>query len=275
MNPKVADMASKIGFDAAYYTWFDFTDLSDGYEQELEAVGKQHNWHSMEKHLDDFLTPSDHMAVMHPNLENAVFTYDKYVKIGNYEGAAIMMWIPHGNDVPYVLMTERPVRASGYDFVDEGDHRHIVLHKHLMDQSIKDGQTKNDALSMYQHFCLSAVNTACLMNLRAHTTEQVLTAHIAKGMEFINKKRKAKREPMLYSWNTIELKPQPQVKNLEKTGTHASPARHKRRAHMRRLRLGGFTWIPEMWVGNIENGMIVHDYVSDRELTKINQSKAS
>lgn len=268
MNPKIAKAASMVGFDAAAYTWFDFTELDEGYDKELEEIGKQHGWHTMQRHLDEFLTPSESMAILHPGLEDAVFTYDRFIRLGVYEGAAIMMWLPYGENMPYAVMTERPVRATGYDSVDEGSHAHVVLHKTLMEQSIKGGQPQNEALEMYEHFCLSAVNTACLMNLRAHTTEKVLTAHNAKGLDFINRKRRAKKEPCLYTWNTIELKPQDQVKQPHKGGTHASPARHKRRAHMRRLRDGGFTWIPEMWVGKIENGFIVHDYVPDRELTK-------
>ena len=36
--------------------------------------------------------------------------------------------------------------------------------------------------------------------------------------------------------------------------------------HLRKKKDGSFAWIPEMWVGSIENGLIVHDYVADREL---------
>jgi hypothetical protein len=267
MNPRVADLASRVAFDAAQYTWFDFVDLEEGYEKELEEVGRQHGW-DKKIHMDEFYAPSDHMAILHANLEGAVFTYDRYIKMGAYEGAAILMWIPNGNPHPYVVVTERPVRGEGFDNLGDETHAHCVLHQDLIKHAKEAGQDQNDAIEMYEHFCLSAVNTACLVNLRAHTTEQVVTAHIAKGMDFINRKRRAKHQPSLYTWNTIELKPEPQVKQPHKGGTHASPARHKRRAHMRRLRSGGFTWIPEMWVGKIENGFIVHDYVPDRELTK-------
>ncbi len=37
MNPKVADMASKVGFDAADYTWFDFSELGDHADEELKT----------------------------------------------------------------------------------------------------------------------------------------------------------------------------------------------------------------------------------------------
>jgi hypothetical protein len=262
MNPKVADMASKVGFDAADYTWFDFSELGDHADEELKSIGRQYGWHNQMMHLDQFLTPSDHMAVIQPAWLDIAFTYDKYIKFGGYEGAAVMLWANDGFESPLAIVTEKRVHVVG----DEGDGTNIVIHQKLMDASKRNGMTEPDAMKLYEDACISAVNYACLINLRAHTTEQVVTAHMAKGMEFINRKRRAKHQPLVYSWNTIELKPDAQVKQPYKGGTHASPARHKRRAHMRRLSAGGFTWIPEMWVGSIENGLIVHDYVADREL---------
>jgi cell division protein FtsI/penicillin-binding protein 2 len=42
MNPRVADVASKVGFDAAKYTWFDFYDVPDTIEEELKNAVKQY-----------------------------------------------------------------------------------------------------------------------------------------------------------------------------------------------------------------------------------------
>jgi len=96
MNPKVADMASKVGFDAADYTWFDFSELGDHADEELKSVGRQYGWHNQMMHLDQFLTPSDHMAVIQPAWPDIAFTYDKYIKFGGYEGAAVMLWTNDG-----------------------------------------------------------------------------------------------------------------------------------------------------------------------------------
>lgn len=267
MNPVVADLASKVGFDAASYTWFDFTDLGDGAEKELTEIGRQHGWDVEMRHLNEFLTPSDHMAIIQPAWPDIAFTYDKYIKFGGYEGAAAMLWGDDGFNSPLVIVTEKRVKVVGSED-DTPEGTNVIIHQRLMDATKKGGMDEKEAMKLYEDACISAVNYACLVNLRAHSTEQVVTAHMAKGLDFINRKRRAKHEPLLYSWNTIELKPQAQVRQPHKGGTHASPARHKRRAHMRRLRDGGFTWIPEMWVGKIENGFIVHDYVPDRELTK-------
>lgn len=268
MNPRVTDLASKVGFDAASYTWFDFTDLADDADKELVEIGRQHGLDARKFYMDELPTPSESMAVIQPAFPDTVFTYDQFIKIGKYEGAAVMLWGNDGSETPLAIMTGKNIElTNGGDRVDQYE-KNLMVNKVFIETLLKNGMTQESAIKLVEDICISAVNYACLVNLRAHTTEQVLTAHMAKGMDFINRKRKAKNQPLLYSWNTIELKPQPQIRQPHKGGTHASPARHKRRAHLRRLRTGGFTWIPEMWVGNIENGLIVHDYVPDRELTK-------
>jgi len=268
MNPIVATLASKVGFDAASYTWFDFTDIDDSANEELTRVAKEHGWDQIKFGLSEFYTPSDHMAVIAPGFPEMVFTYDKFAKIGGYEGAAVMLsGENNAHNVPLAIMTERHLEVGPNEKNFSGTGSNLIVQKAVLKHMQEKQMDHEKTMKMFEDACISAVNYACLMNLRAHTTEQVLIAHVAKGMDFINRKRRAKNEPCLYTWNTIELKPQAQVKQPSKGGTHASPARHKRRAHMRRLRNGGFTWIPEMWVGKIENGLIVHDYVADRELT--------
>jgi len=265
MNPRVADAASKVGFDAAKYTWFDFYDVTDNIEEELSKVATESGWNDKSLALDEFYTPSENMAVLHPSINNAIFTYDKSITIGRYTGAAVMMWSCDADEIPLAVLTANPV------FVVENTpfiKTNIFMKKHFLKSFLDKGDTQEYAMQQITKLCISAVNFACLINLRAHKTEKILLAHNAKGLDFINRKRRAKHQPLLYSWNTIELKPSAQVKQEHKGGTHASPARHKRRAHLRKKRDGSFTWIPEMWVGSIENGLIVHDYVADKELNK-------
>lgn len=265
MNPRVADAASKVGFDAAKYTWFDFYDVTDKIEEELSKVATESGWNDKSLALDEFYTPSENMAVLHPSINNAIFTYDKSITIGRYIGAAVMMWSCDADELPLAVLTANPV------FVVENTpllKTNIFMKKHFLKSFLDKGDTQEYAMQQITKLCISAVNFACLINLRAHKTDEILLAHKAKGLDFINRKRRAKHQPLLYSWNTIELKPSAQVKQEHKGGTHASPARHKRRAHLRKKRDGSFTWIPEMWVGSIENGLIVHDYVADKELNK-------
>jgi len=47
----------------------------------------------------------------------------------------------------------------------------------------------------------------------------------------------------------------------EPTGTHASPAMHKRRGHFRQLKSGKVVWVRSAIVGKAENGVVTKDYV--------------
>jgi len=266
MNPRIADAASKVGFDAAKYTWFDFFDVPDNIEEELTKVAKESGLHDKAFALEEFYTPSENMAILHPNVDNIVFTYDKSITIGKYAGAAVMMWGCTGEELPMAVLTQEPITINKNKSFEQTKSKHVFMNKHFLKSFLDKGDTQDSAMAQVTNFCVSAVNFACLINLRAHKTDEVLLAHNAKGLDFINRKRKAKHQPLLYTWNTIELKPSAKVKQEHKGGTHASPARHKRRAHIRKKRDGSFTWIPEMWVGSIENGLIVHDYIADKQL---------
>ena len=257
MNPKVANIASKVGFDVADFTWFDLSNINELGEQELISWASENipEWKNNKSKISDFVTPCEKMAIIHPQLEGTVVTYERYGKVNNHEGALLCMWSQNLDETPMAFVID--IKNS-----DPAEHFVRVQRKYFG----KDGE--NLSSSMFSKACLAALNIVTLVNMRAHTTDEVLLAHNAKGLDFINRKRRANHQPLLYSWNTIELKPSAQVKQEHKGGSHASPARHKRRGHLRKKRDGSFTWIPEMWVGSIENGLIVHDYVADRELTK-------
>jgi len=255
MNPKVADMASKVGFDVADFTWFDLSNISEFGEKELmDWAGKNVPEHQEGKYrISDYMPPSEKMAIIHPKLKNTVVTYEKHGKVDDYEGAVLCLWALNLEEVPLGFITDVPDSKT-------------VQHLTRLQKKLYENKSQEAVSRTFNEACLAALNVTCLLNMRAHTTEEVLIAHNAKGLDFINRKRRAKHQPLLYSWNTIELRPSAQVKQPHKGGTHASPSRHKRRAHMRKKRDGSFVWIPEMWVGSIENGLIVHDYVADREL---------
>ena len=261
MNPTVADTASKVGFDVADFTWFDLSNITELGEQELIDWGSKNipEWKTNKSKISNFVTPCEKMAIIHPQLSGTVVTYERYGKVNGYEGALLCMWAQDLDETPMAFVI---------DIEDSNPPEYFirVQRKYFG----KDGEGKSS--NVFSNACLAALNVTTLLNMRAHKTDEVLTAHNAKGLDFINRKRRAKHQPLLYSWNTIELKPSAQVKQEHKGGTHASPARHKRRGHLRKKRDGSFTWIPEMWVGSIENGLIVHDYIADKELTKeVNQ----
>jgi hypothetical protein len=112
----------------------------------------------------------------------------------------------------------------------------------------------------------SLLHLVCIINLRAHRLDFIIEGHQAKNNKTINAKRLRKNKSVIFLWNTIQLRPQPNRTPQKGDGTHASPARHKRRGHLRRRTDGTFKWINEMWVGKIQNGVIVHDYMASEKL---------
>ena len=255
MNPKVADMASKVGFDVADFTWFDLSNINQLGEEMLRNWAGENipRWKNSKYRISDFVAPFEKMAMIHPMIAGKVITYERHGSINDYEGGLLCMW---GQD-----LDETPL-----GFVTDVENSNPVQLFVRVQRKVYGNKPEASVADWLRDACLVALSTTCLLNLRAHTTEEVLIAHNAKGLDFINRKRRAKNQPLLYSWNTIELKPSAQVKQPHKGGSHASPSRHKRRGHLRKKRDGSFAWIPEMWVGSIENGLIVHDYVADREL---------
>jgi hypothetical protein len=255
MNPKVADMASKVGFDVADFTWFDLSNIDEYGEGELNNWASENvpDYQRSKYKIADYMPPSEKMAMIHPQLADTVVTYEKHGKVKDYEGGLVCLWATDLDESPLGYIT---------DIADSNPPQHYTR----IQKKFFQNKSEEEVSKFFTTSCLATLGLTCLLNMRAHTTEEVLIAHNAKGLDFINRKRRAKHQPLLYSWNTIELRPSAQVKQTHKGGTHASPSRHKRRAHLRKKKDGSFAWIPEMWVGSIENGLIVHDYVADREL---------
>lgn len=248
MNPRVAVLASKVGFDVAQYTWFDAT-INKETEDEIYAWGKKFlpNW-NVPLSLHEYLAPFSKMAFFRKELDY-VFTYEK-------DAPSLCIWSANKKQYPIVEIEPSEVDNS-------------VSAKSVPE--ILTGKTEQENFEIEDKFVVMAqslLHLVCLINMRAHRLESILEGYQAKDNKFINERRRKKNKSLVFSWNTIELKPSIEIKHNRITGTHASPARHKRRGHLRKKRDGSFTWILEMWVGQIENGFIVHDYVAGKELTK-------
>jgi hypothetical protein len=79
-----------------------------------------------------------------------------------------------------------------------------------------------------------------------------------------NDKRIRKGKKPLFEWKVIDVTAQHvAADNSAPTGrTHASPRRHVRRGHQRKLSNGTTIWIKQMMVGKIEFGYIHHSYTT-------------
>lgn len=79
-----------------------------------------------------------------------------------------------------------------------------------------------------------------------------------------NEKRIRKGKKPMFDWKVIDVTAQhTTAESSAPTGrTHASPRRHVRRGHQRRLANGKTIWIKQMMVGRIEFGYIHHSYIT-------------
>ena len=64
----------------------------------------------------------------------------------------------------------------------------------------------------------------------------------------------------LYRYHVLKLAGRWITSHAEGGGSHASPAMHLRRGHVRRLPHGGFTWVNAHVVGKPKDGVLMKDY---------------
>ena len=265
MNPAISRIAPFLNFDVSRFTWFDISFITQEIENELM------NWaminipeYNKKMPLSGFEVPFSELAMYHSGIP-FVLIYDKHATVKHtdeptYNGAFLAFWEPNATNM-FAYMQD------SYENVDT--HYHSRLSKEYLTPEKLGGKTEDEMTLQTTNMMLQLLSLTCLINLKAHRTEEVIECYRAKPndkLKFLNEKRRKKNKPMILSWNTIELQPQPQRKIQAGDGTHASPARHKRRGHLRRRPDGTFKWINEMWVGKIENGMIVHDYMASKKL---------
>jgi hypothetical protein len=266
MNPRVMKYAARVGFDVGQYTWFDLSDLPKDYEPELMDFAKEIGWFEKRFKLDEFLLPSNDLAIIfeHPgHSQDFVFTYNKLVKVNfdgldhTYEGPAICAYLHHAPDpnAAALLCNDINTRTGGYL------HLRPDLHK-----SFEASGNFSRMYDLLMQEMTSPFIALSLLNRKALVSQSTLTAY--RGEEkssFINKKRRAKNKPPIFNWTTVELKPSA-PRREHQGGTHASPARHERRGHFRKYPSGKIAWVRPTWVGSIERGMTVHDYIPGQEL---------
>ena len=260
MNPNVAKYAGQVGFDAGRYTWFDLSNLPDGYEDDFTAYSKALGWDTAEMRLQDLLLPSDNLAII-PKSENGeepqyIITYNRELTIGGYTGPGVCAWISRLPDpVPLAVV------INSFNDIT-GSYMH--LRPDLLESfQKKSGDTKELFDSLEKTILIKPVMSIMVLNHKAFVDHTALTAY--RGLDnkpFINRKRRAKEKPPVYDWITVELAPSA-PRREHQGGTHASPARHERRGHFRKYPSGKVAWVRPTWVGSIERGMIVHDYIPE------------
>jgi hypothetical protein len=258
--------AAKVGFDAGQYTWFDLSDVGPDYQTELMEYAAEIGWWGQRFSLDDIPLPSNDLAIVfeHPSLsQDFIFTYKKLAKVNfegfdhTYEGPAMFAYLHHAPDPVPVAVICNDINPR------TGKYLHLRSDLHRSFEASGNFSRMYDTMTQEISSPFVALS---LLNRKAVVSESTLTAY--RGEEkssFINKKRRAKNKPPIYNWSTVELKPSAPRKEHQ-GGTHASPARHERRGHFRKYPSGKVAWVRPTWVGSIEHGMTVHDYIPGKEI---------
>ncbi len=80
----------------------------------------------------------------------------------------------------------------------------------------------------------------------------------------VNAKRIRKGKKPLFEWKVIDVTAKHTASQSQEATkrSHASPRRHIRRGHQRKLASGKVVWVKQMWVGKIEFGYIHHSYTT-------------
>jgi hypothetical protein len=122
------------------------------------------------------------------------------------------------------------------------------------------GKSEKDIIAYYSGIarCFYWILLAELTDKKKRTTAYTPLPNPA------NDKRVRKGKKPLFEWKVIDVTAQHvAADNAAPTGrTHASPRRHVRRGHQRKLANGKTIWIKQMMVGKIEFGYIHHSYTT-------------
>lgn len=260
MNPNVTKYAGQVGFDAGRYTWFDLSNLPDGYEDDFSAYSKTLGWDTAGMRLQDLLLPSDSLAII-PKSEDGkepqyIITYNRELTIGQYTGPGVCAWISRIPDpVPLAVIV---------NIFNDVTNSYVHMRPDLLENFQKNSKDiKKSFDSMEKVVLMKPIMSVMVLNHKAFVDHSKLAVY--RGVDnkpFINHRRRSKDKPPIYDWVTVELAPSAPRKEHQ-GGTHASPARHERRGHFRRYSSGKIAWVRPTWVGNIERGLIVHDYVPE------------
>lgn len=130
----------------------------------------------------------------------------------------------------------------------------------LMNVDRFKGKTEADMVEEYSDIARRIYGMAMLelMNKTRRTSTYQAVPNPA------NDKRIRKGKKPLFEWRIIDVTAQHAAPDsITPTGrTHASPRRHIRRGHQRKLSNGKTIWIKQMMVGKIEFGYIHHSYTT-------------
>jgi hypothetical protein len=257
MTPNILD-GMKFPFDVNSYVWFD-VDAFDGGQTEREVAARAAEHHLPEPMHDawlpkDLLMPFEKFAVVRRTRIGAVLvtTYERKENVlimtpRASRASEICRFEHHGDRPPPNLLFEMDPALKARILsraAASPNGGHIKTEEDLTKDFV------NGARFLYWAVLLNLIvdkNMTMAYEPKAHPT---------------NEKRIRKGKKPIFEWKVIDVTAKHVVpESSAPTGrSHASPRRHIRRGHQRRLKSGKVVWINQMWVGRIEFGYIHHSY---------------
>lgn len=105
----------------------------------------------------------------------------------------------------------------------------------------------------------SILDTLALIFIILNRLTSYKTSYVEEPVR-LNHKRAKRGKPPILSYHELILSDRIS-KKAKGSGSHSSPAMHKRRGHFRKNANGKISWIREMTVGNAKNGIALKTYV--------------
>lgn len=145
----------------------------------------------------------------------------------------------------WVLMASSYRSIASFAYINQEDELRVLPPSE--DMPLPPRKDFVGTLAVVGHFLHNVTPEAYRATVRANSlTNQ---RRIAKG-----------KPPLIYDWHTVVVKPS-EPKQPHQGGTHATPRRHERRGHWRKLPSGKQVWVKNCWVGDASKGAVFKDYI--------------
>jgi len=262
MTPNILD-GMKFPFAVNDYVWFDIQAF-DGRQAE-DAVAARAEEYGLPEVLHDDTEP-----------KNLPMPFEKFAVVRRTRVGSVLVTTYERNDnvltvIPRAKQTEQicllehhgSVPPPNLRFNMDAGLKASVLGKAAMTSKGTHIKTEDDLIHDFI-YGVRYVYWAVLLQMVADKTPVLAYTPIPNPA---NDKRIRKGKKPLFEWKIIDVTAKRVMpESSTPTGrTHASPRRHVRRGHQRKLPNGTTIWIKQMMVGKIEFGYIHHSYTTQGE----------
>lgn len=256
MTPNILD-GMKFPFDVNSYVWFD-VEAFDGGQTEWET-GKRAQAHHLPEPMNDDWQPKD-----------LLMPFEKFAVVRRTRSGAVLVTTYERKDNTLIMIPRASRAEELCRFEHHGDRPPPNL-LFQMDPGLKErvlskaATSSNGLIKTEEDLTNDFINGSRFLYwavLLTLVVDKTMTKAYEPRAHPANEKRIRKGKKPIFEWKVIDVTAKHVVpESSAPTGrSHASPRRHIRRGHQRRLKSGKVVWVNQMWVGKIEFGYIHHSY---------------